>query len=91
MEIILNNLQSLKAFPTAVIVPDIKAVNALFRKPLPLIPFEPSIATKHQQIIMDDLLHYLLADTFTYFTTNYHPLQDDPYILKAIQEATSSH
>ena len=40
---------------------------------------------------MDDLLQSLRSDTSTYFITKYQSLQDSPYILQAIQEATLRH
>ena len=67
MAIILNNLQVLTYHPTAIFNTDIKAVNALFRKLLHLLPFEPSLYARLQQSLVVDLLQYLRAATSTYF------------------------
>ena len=56
MKISLKHLQALTYNPTATIIPYIKATNTLFHKLLRLLPFEPSIATKLQKILMVNLL-----------------------------------
>ena len=58
-ESVLKYLQDFTAHPMAMLIPDIKAANPLFHQLLSLIPFAPSLATKLQQILMDNLLHYL--------------------------------
>ena len=68
-EIVLKYLQALTAYPTTMLIPDIKVANALFHKTFPPLPFEPSIATKLHKRLMDDLLQYLYASTPIYFTT----------------------
>ena len=91
MEIVFYHLQALKYHPTVMLIPDIKSNNPFFCKLLPLLQFEPIIATKLQKSLMDELLQSLRADKSTYFTTKYQDLQYAPYILQAIQVATSSH
>ena len=59
MKIVLKHLQALTYHPTATIIPYNKVTNALFHKLLPLLPFEPSLATKLQKILMVNLLQYL--------------------------------
>ena len=66
------------------IIPDIKAANALFHELPFLLPFEPILAAGLQQILMSDLLLSLRAATCTKFRTKYKALQDAPYILQAI-------
>ena len=48
---ILKHLQELTARPTAMIIPYIKAVDALFRQLLTMLPFEPILAAGIQQIL----------------------------------------
>ena len=55
-------------------IPDIKAANAIFHKLLLVVPFEPIIATKLRQSLMDYFLQYLWYSTSTYFTTKYRAL-----------------
>ena len=81
---VLKHLHALTAHPTAMIIPDIKAKNALFHKLLPMIKFEPSLAAIIQKILVGNLLQYFQDVTSTYFTTKHQYLQDDPYILQAI-------
>ena len=83
--IVLKHIQALTYHPTSTIIPYIKAINALFRKILHLLPFETSLATKLQKILNVNLLHYLRASTSTYFTTKHQSVQDAPYILQALQ------
>ena len=59
VESFLKQLQALIDHPTAMLTPDVKAANALFHKILPLLPFEPSIAARLHQSLMDYLLQSL--------------------------------
>ena len=65
MKIVLKHLQPLTYHPMATIIPYTKAANVLFHKLLPLFSFEPSLATKLQNILMVNLLQYLRASTST--------------------------
>ena len=72
------------------LIPDIKAVNALFRQLLPMLPFEPSLTDIIHQRLMGDLLLSIQDATYTKFTIKYQALQDAPYIFHYTQEATSN-
>ena len=85
MESVLKHPQALTAQPAAMIIQDIKAKNELFHSIPPLLPFEPSIDTKLQKSLMDDLLQSLWAATSNYFTTKYQALKDASYIFQNIQ------
>ena len=65
MKIVLKHLQPLTYHPMATIIPYTKAANVLFHKLLPLLSFEPSLATKLQNILMVNLLQYLRASAST--------------------------
>ena len=81
---VLKQLQSLKDHPTAMLIPYIKAVNALFHELLTLLPFEPRLSDILKQTLMSNLMQSLLSATYTNFTTKYQVLQDAPYILQDI-------
>ena len=48
IEIVLKNLQAFTAHHTSIVIPDIKSTNEVFHQQIPLIPFEPILATKVQ-------------------------------------------
>ena len=56
---VLKHLQALTSYPTAMLIPDIKAAKALFLQILPLLPVEPIISDRIQHILMDDFLQSL--------------------------------
>ena len=88
---VLKNIQDLIVHPISMIIPDTKAINALFHKLPPQIPFWPILDARLQQSLTSDLLQYLQPATSTYYTTEYKALQDALYLLQVIQEATYSH
>ena len=59
MEIFLKHIQALTDHPMAVLIPDIKATNALLHELLPMLPFEPSLSNRLQNIPMEELLKSL--------------------------------
>ena len=65
MESVLNHLQALTAHPTTLIIPDIKATNALLHQLLNMLPSEPSLDTRLQKSPVYKLLQFLLAATST--------------------------
>ena len=56
---VFNNLQTLKAHLTAMLILDIRSTNVLLHQLLPLLPFEYSLAARIQQTLVADLLQYL--------------------------------
>ena len=91
MGIVLNSIQALTAHPIFMIIPYIKVANALFRKLLPLLPFEPILSAGLYHSLMGDLLQSGIVVSSTQFTTKHQYLQDSPYILQTTLEATFSH
>ena len=67
------------------LIPNINGTNEIFHQLLSMLPFEPSLDTKIQQILMGNLLQYLQDTTSIYFTTKIPGFKFDPYILQAIR------
>ena len=69
-----------------ILLPYIKATNALSHKILLMSRFEPVLTTQLLNITMEDLKKSLQAATCTYFTSKYQAFQN-PYLLQDLQDA----
>ena len=56
---VLKHIQALIYHPKDIFIPYIKAANALLHQILPLLPYEPILAARLQQILMENLLKSL--------------------------------